>query len=51
MNSSALSAAALFYLVSATLSAAALFLLVELVKRTSVRDRRNARMWTPCGGG
>lgn len=39
MNSPALSAAALFYLVSATLSAAALFLLVELVKRTSVEGQ------------
>jgi multicomponent K+:H+ antiporter subunit D len=39
MNSTALVAAALFYLVTATLSAGALFLMVELVKRTSVGGR------------
>lgn len=39
MHSTALVAAALFYLTTATLSASALFLMVELVKRTSLGGR------------
>lgn len=43
MHSTALVAAALFYLASATLSAGALFLMVELVKRTSIGGRAQHR--------